>query len=179
MADVVIIGMPASGKSTVGREVAARLGVPFHDSDTLVEERTGRLVREIFADQGEVVFRALEEEAIAYALMEPGVLSLGGGAVLSAATRAALAGVPVVWLEVSVANATRRAGMNQLRPLLLGDVRARMETLMAERRPLYEEVATHRVSTNRRSAAEVADRVVALLRGQESAAADPEDEETP
>lgn len=162
-ARVVVVGMPASGKSTVGEEVAELLGVPFCDVDQLIEERTGKLIREIFSDDGEEAFRAIEQEVSLEAIAADGVVSLGGGAVTSPAIRAALADVPVAWLEVSVATATRRAGLNQLRPLLLGDVRARMEALLAERRHLYEEVATIRISTERTTPSELATAIVAAL----------------
>ncbi len=164
---VVIVGMPASGKTTVGRHVAERLGEEFVDADTVIELTTGKLIREIFADHGEAEFRRIEEDVVLAALAGGGVVSLGGGAVLSPRIRESLADHTVVWLDVNVATATRRAGMNQLRPLLLGDVRSRLEALMAERRPLYEEVATHRVSTSRVTSVQVADRVVALICGGE------------
>ena len=163
---VVIVGMPASGKSTVGHEVAAALGIPFRDADDVIEARSGKLIREIFSDDGEEAFRAIEEDVVLESLgADDCVVSLGGGAVLSATIRAALVGLPVVWLEVGVATATRRAGLNQLRPLLLGDVRARMETLLAERSHLYEEVTTIRLSTDRVSTTELADQIVAGLKG--------------
>jgi len=161
---VVIVGMPASGKSTVGREVAAALGIHFRDADDVIEARSGKLIREIFSDDGEEAFRAIEEDVVLESLRaDDCVVSLGGGAVLSPTIRAALVGLPVVWLEVGVATATRRAGLNQLRPLLLGDVRARMETLLAERRHLYEEVATIRLSTDRTSTTDLASQIVAAL----------------
>jgi shikimate kinase len=157
--------MPASGKSTVGREVAAALGIPFRDADDVIEARSGKLIREIFSDDGEEVFRAIEEDVVLESLgADDCVVSLGGGAVLSPTIRAALVGLPVVWLEVGVATATRRAGLNQLRPLLLGDVRARMETLLSERSRLYEEVATIRLATDRVSTTELADQIVAGLK---------------
>jgi shikimate kinase len=157
--------MPASGKSTVGREVAAALGIPFRDADEVIEARSGKLIREIFSDDGEEAFRAIEEDVVLESLgADDCVVSLGGGAVLSPTIRAALVGLPVVWLEVGVATATRRAGLNQLRPLLLGDVRARMETLLAERSRLYEEVATIRLVTDRVSTTELADQIVAGLK---------------
>lgn len=168
---VVLVGMPASGKTSVGEHLAKDLRLPFRDVDRLIEQATGKLIREIFADDGEARFRELEVEATLAALEHPGIVSLGGGAVTSPAIRAALRGHAVFWLDVSVATATRRAGMSALRPLLLGDVRARMEALFAERRGLYEEVATHRVSVDRSSVAETAARIVALLdadRGRES-----------
>ncbi len=162
---VVIVGMPASGKSTVGNHVARSLGVPFYDADDVIESRTGKLIREIFSDDGEEAFRGIEEQVVLELLgTDDCVVSLGGGSVLSPAIRTALMGVPVVWLEVGVATATRRAGLNQLRPLLLGDVRARMETLLAERRHLYEEVATVRLSTDRVPAKELADQIVTVLK---------------
>lgn len=162
---VVIVGMPASGKSTVGSHVAEALGVPFHDADDVIEARTGKLIREIFSDDGEDAFRALEEQVVLELLAsDDGVVSLGGGSVLSSTIRSALRGLPVVWLEVGVATATRRAGLQQLRPLLLGDVRARMETLLEERRHLYEEVAAIRLSTDRVDARELADQIVAALK---------------
>ena len=162
---VVIVGMPASGKSSVGSNVATSLGVPFYDADDVIESRTGKLIREIFSDDGEDAFRAIEEQVVLELLgTDDCVVSLGGGAVLSSTVRAALRDLPVVWLEVGVATATRRAGLNQLRPLLLGDVRARMETLLAERRHLYEEVSTIRLTTDRVTAQELADQVVAALK---------------
>jgi len=161
---VVVVGMPASGKSTVGAAVAERLGVEFVDADEVIEQRTGKLIREIFSDDGEAAFRAIEEEVVLDALAtSDGVLSLGGGAVISPRIREALASVPVAWLDVSVTTATRRAGLTQLRPLVLGDVRARMETLLDERRHLYEEVATYRVAADRLSAAELSDLIVGAL----------------
>ena len=154
---VVLVGAPGSGKSTVGALLAARLEVPFTDVDAEIEERTGRSIAEIFADDGEPAFRALEQQVTAELLDRPGVLSLGGGAVLSAATRAALRGHRVVWLQVSAATAVSRVGLNEARPLLLGNVRGRLIKLLAERTPLYAEVATERVETDVLQPAEVVD----------------------
>ena len=161
---VVIVGMPASGKSTVGHAVAKRLGVTFADTDT-------------FTDDGEAAFRHLEEEVVAEALGRDGVLSLGGGAILSARTRDLLRDHLVVWLDVSVATATRRAGMTQLRPLLLGDVRSRMQALLDARLPLYREVATLRIDTNRRPVSRVAAEIVGHVLGEEPTEPDQPNEE--
>ena len=147
-ATIVLVGAPGSGKSTVGTLLAERLGAPFADVDAVIEQRTGRSIAEIFADDGEPAFRALEEQVTAELLAAPGVLSLGGGAVLSPATRAALRGHRVVWLQVSAATAVQRVGLNEARPLLLGNVRGRLMKLLAERTPLYAEVATERVETD-------------------------------
>ena len=164
---VVLVGAPGSGKSTVGQLLAARLGLPFVDVDGLIEQRTGRSIAEIFADDGEPSFRALEEQTTLELLAGgAGVLSLGGGAVLSAATRAALRGHRVIWLQVAAATAVQRVGLNEARPLLLGNVRGRLIKLLAERTPLYVEVATEQVETDRRSPDEVVDLLVQAERAR-------------
>ncbi|WP_179951033.1 shikimate kinase [Xylanimonas oleitrophica] len=158
----VLVGPPGSGKSTVGRLLAERRGVPFRDTDADVEERAGKTVAEIFVDDGEPAFRALEREAVATALGDhPGVLALGGGAVLDEGTQSALAayaagGGAVVFLDVSLAHAAPRVGFNRSRPLLLGNPRAQWQALMEARRPVYERVSTTRVVTDGRDPADVA-----------------------
>jgi shikimate kinase len=134
--------------------------VAFTDVDAVIEQRAGKPVAEIFADDGEETFRRLEEATTAELLAEPGVLSLGGGAVLSAATRQALRGHRVVWLQVSAANAARRVGLNEARPLLLGNVRGTLIRLLAERTPLYAEVATEVISTDDTRPAAVVEEIV-------------------
>ncbi|GAA3553768.1 shikimate kinase [Microlunatus spumicola] len=161
-AALVLVGAPGSGKSTVGALLAQRWGVPFADVDAVIESRVGKSVAEIFADDGEPVFRAFEESTTAELLDAPGVLALGGGAVLSPATRATLAGRPVVWLQVTIAHAAGRVGLNEARPLLLGNVRGRLVKLLNERTPLYAEVARASVDTDGLTPDEVADRVEAL-----------------
>ena len=146
---VVLVGVPGSGKSTVGRALAERLGVGFRDTDADVESTTGRTIADIFIDSGEPEFRRLEAAAAAAAIAEhDGVLALGGGAVLDATTRALLAGGPVVWLRVGLAAASQRAGLSGARPVLLGNVRAQMKGLMDARAPLYTEVARLIVDTD-------------------------------
>ncbi len=162
---VVLIGSPGAGKSSVGRRLAARLHVPFVDTDALVEEASGMTVADIFVTLGEDEFRRLEGEAVARALAEhDGVLSLGGGAVLSADTRDRLAGRRVVWLRVSLSDATTRVGMNASRPLLLGNVRGTLLTLLEQRTPIYEQVSTDVVDTSGRSLREVTDDVLRVVR---------------
>ena len=156
---VVLVGAPGSGKSTVGALLAERLGLPFTDVDAVIEQRSGRSIAEIFADDGEPAFRALEESTTAELLGDAGVVSLGGGAVLSDATRAALQGHRVVWLQVSAARAVSRVGLNEARPLLLGNVRGRLIRLLAERTPLYAAVATEQVDTDELDAGAVVDRL--------------------
>ena len=161
---VVLVGSMGAGKTTVGSLVAAALGVPFADTDHLVEAEAGKPVAEIFVDDGEQHFRALERTAVARALeSHDGVLALGGGAVLDEDTRALLKGHNVVFLEVGLSDAAARVGLGVSRPLLLGNVRGRIKQLLDERTPIYASVARHTVPTDGLSAAEVADRVLALV----------------
>ncbi|MCL1872426.1 MAG: shikimate kinase [Promicromonosporaceae bacterium] len=151
---VVLVGPPGSGKTTVGELLAQSRGVAFRDTDHDIEVTAGKPVTEIFVDDGEPAFRALERAAVATAVAEhDGVLALGGGAVLDEATQQVLAaytaeGGTVVFLDVSLAHAAPRVGFNQSRPLLLGNPRARWAALMEARRPVYEQVSTVRVLTD-------------------------------
>ncbi|MCH1448492.1 MAG: shikimate kinase [Candidatus Nanopelagicales bacterium] len=161
----IIIGAPGAGKTSVGRRVAERLGLEFHDSDAAIEKRAGKPVSDIFLSDGETEFRRLEREVIAESLKDiDGVLSVGGGAVLDPDTREAFSRHTVVWLEVDLGNATKRVGMNSARPLLMGNVRGTMTTMLNERTPLYEEVATVTVDTSGRPLKDVVDDVVAELK---------------
>ena len=161
---VVLVGSMGAGKTTVGGLVAAALGVGFADTDRLVEAAAGKPVSEIFVDDGEEHFRALERAAVADALEKyDGVLALGGGAVLDEGTRALLADQNVVFLQVGLSDAASRVGLGVSRPLLLGNVRGRIKQLLDERTPIYTSVARHTVATDGLSAAEVADRVLALV----------------
>ncbi|MEF9902615.1 shikimate kinase [Streptomyces sp. P9-A2] len=144
------------GKSTVGQLLAEHLGVGYRDTDDDIVAGTGRSVAEIFVDEGESAFRALEKQAVRTALAEhEGVLALGGGAVLDADTRALLAGQRVVYLSMDVEEAARRTGLNVARPLLAVNPRKQWRELMEARRPLYEEVATVVVATDGRTPEEV------------------------
>lgn len=160
----VLIGPPGAGKSTVGAAVARLTGLDLLDTDVLVERRAGTTIAELFVDRGEDAFRALEREAVAQALAShTGVLALGGGAVLDPATQADLEGLPVVFLEVSLRDAARRAGFDQGRPLLALNPRGQWLALMERRRPTYERLARLRVDTDGRGPDVVARDVVAGL----------------
>jgi shikimate kinase len=149
----VLIGLPGSGKSTIGRRLAKALGLPLLDTDAAIEETTGRTIADIFATDGEREFRRIEEDVIRSALQShDGVLSLGGGAVTTSGVRDALAGHTVIYLEISAAEGVRRTGGSTVRPLLAGGDRSeKFKALMAERVPVYRRVATMRVNTNRRN----------------------------
>jgi shikimate kinase len=169
---VVLVGMPGTGKSTTGRRLARTLGVPFADSDTLVERQAGRSVSEIFAEAGEAAFRELEAGVIRAALVDfTGVLALGGGAVTDAGVRGALADarVPVVLLQASVPTLLARVGDGQHRPLLSADPQTRLAELAADREADYARCATWTVLTDRRTPGQVAAQIAAQLRPQAAA----------
>jgi shikimate kinase len=165
---LVLVGPPASGKTTVGTGVAEVLGVAFRDTDADVEGVAGTSVADLFIQYGEPHFRALEEQAVVRALAEhEGVLALGGGAVTSDATRELLvahgqAGHVVVWLDVDLASAAKRVGLSRDRPILGVNPRAMLRQMLETRAPLYGEVATHTVATGGREPAEVIAEVAAV-----------------
>ena len=166
----VLIGLPGSGKSTIGRRLAKALGIGFLDTDAAIEDRTGRTVADIFATDGEQEFRRIEETVIREALQtHDGILSLGGGAVTTDGVRAALAGHTVVYLEISAAEGIRRTGgsgtgARTVRPLLAGPDRAeKYRELLSLRVPLYRSVATIRLNTNRRNPGAVVRNIVSRL----------------
>jgi shikimate kinase len=161
---VVLVGPPGSGKTTVGDLLAARLGISFDDTDRQIEAAAGTTISDIFIESGEDVFRKLEREAVARSVRESnGVLALGGGAILDGATRQLLHDHFVVYLDIELADATKRVGMNRDRPLLLGNPRAQLHALMNARRPLYEEVATHTISTSGQEPSQVVDQIVEAM----------------
>jgi shikimate kinase len=164
----VLVGPPGAGKSTIGRRLARALDVEIFDTDAAIERETGRTIPDIFAVDGEPAFRAIEEDVVRRALLEQeGIVSLGGGSILSEATRERLVGHTVVYLEISVAEGLKRTGATGAagsRPLLVGgDARQKYRELMRRRRPLYRKVATIRVRTDGRSPARVVQQLVAKL----------------
>ncbi|MFC9508986.1 shikimate kinase [Streptomyces sp. NPDC057002] len=144
------------GKSTVGQLLAERLGAGYRDTDDDIVAAQGRTIAEIFVEEGETAFRAIEKQAVREALAgHDGVLALGGGAVLDQDTRELLAGQRVVYLSMDVEEAVKRTGLNAARPLLAINPRKQWRELMEARRHLYEEVATAVVATDGRTAEEV------------------------
>jgi len=161
---IVLVGPPGAGKTTVGRVLAERIGVGYRDTDADIEARAGKPIPEIFIDEGEPYFRELERAAVRAAVAEHGgVLSLGGGAVMDDGTRALLAGLAVVFLDVSLHDAVHRVGLDAPRPLLAVNPRQRWRELMEQRRPLYTEVARAVVDTADRTPADLAGAVLDAL----------------
>lgn len=161
---VVLVGPMGAGKTTVARLLADSWGVEVRDTDADVEQAEGRSVSDIFVESGEARFRELERAAVSDALAtHDGVLALGGGAVLDPETRALLAGHRVVFLRVGLSDAVKRVGLGTGRPLLLGNVRARIKALLDERTPVYESVATLVVDTDDTTPADVAARIEEAL----------------
>lgn len=153
---VVLVGPMGVGKSTVGQLLAGRLGVGYRDTDDDIVAEQGRAIAEIFVDEGEAAFRAIEKAAVHRALAEhEGVLALGGGSILDADTRALLGGQRVVYLSMDVEEAVKRTGLNAARPLLAVNPRKQWRELMEARRSLYKEVATAVVATDGRTPEEV------------------------
>ena len=164
MARVVLVGPPGSGKSTVGAALAELLGLPLHDTDAAIEVAQGRTISDIFVEDGEPAFRDLERAEVARAVAEePGVLALGGGAPVDPLTEQLLVGQVVVFLDVGIADAAKRVGFDQSRPLLAVNPRASWVRLMNERRPVYQRVATYRVDTAGRTPQDIAAEVAGLL----------------
>ena len=182
---VILIGAPGAGKSTVGARLAARLGVDFTDTDTVVESAAGKPVADIFISDGEPEFRRLERDAVAVALGHApegvlsttgpdapasGVVGLGGGAVMDEQTRARLAGRPVVYLETGFSELAKRVGLDRARPLLIGtNPRAQLKALLDQRLPVYQGLAWLTISTDNREPDEIAAEIAAAL-GSDSAA---------
>jgi shikimate kinase len=166
---VVLVGPMGVGKSTVGQLLAERLGVGYRDTDDDIVAEQGRAIADIFVDEGEPAFRALEKKAVRRALTEHGgVLALGGGAILDAQTRALLAGHQVAYLSMDVEEAVRRTGLNVARPLLAVNPRRQWRELMEARRHLYTEVARTVVPTDGRTPEEVTQAVLDALELKEA-----------
>jgi shikimate kinase len=163
-APIVLVGPPGAGKTTVGTLLATSLATTFRDTDTEIEEASGKTVADIFIDNGEEHFRELERTAVATGLTHhDGVLALGGGAILNGDTRKLLRQHIVVYLDVELSDATRRVGFNRDRPLLLVNPRAQLHSLMEARRPLYEEVASIIVLTSGKTPEQVVAEIIEAL----------------
>jgi shikimate kinase len=158
---IVLVGFMGAGKTTVGHLLAERLGLPFTDSDVAIEQRTGRSIPQIFAEDGEPAFRALEHQVIAGLLDGPAlVLALGGGAAEHPGTRDRLAAAEVVYLQVGYEQAMRRVGGDPGRPLL---ARLDLAATYQRRLPRYAEIATVTISTDGRHPESISQDILARL----------------
>lgn len=145
MKPIVLVGPPGSGKSTVGRALAQRLTRNFVDTDKLIEQTQGKSVSDIFIENGEEFFRALEFQTLENVLkLNTSVISLGGGAPISLEAQKVMHATPstIIFLDISLAAAAPRIGFNRDRPLLLGNPRAQWQALSDKRRPIYESLST-------------------------------------
>lgn len=160
---LVVIGPMAAGKSKIGRRVARQLGLPFTDTDRVVVSAHGPIPA-IFEREGEVAFREYEREAVARAVAKRAVVSLGGGAVVHPATAELLDAATVVYLTVTAdAVRSRIAGSN--RPLLTDGVES-WERIFAERKPLYERLATATWDTSTLPISRIADEIAHWAKGR-------------
>jgi len=158
--------MPGSGKSTVGRQLSRRLGLPFFDSDHVIEQRLGCTIREYFEREGEAAFREVEEQVLAeLAGGAPAVIATGGGAVLRELNRRAMRdGGKVIYLRSSPEELYRRLRHDTQRPLLqVADPMARLRAMHAERDPLYREAAHFHIETGRPSVPTLVNMIVMQL----------------
>ncbi|WP_302172629.1 shikimate kinase [uncultured Hydrogenophaga sp.] len=163
---VALVGLPGSGKSTIGRQLARRLGLPFFDSDHVIEQRIGCAIGEFFREQGEDRFRDIESEVISLlAGGEPKVLSTGGGSVLRESNRRALhENTLVVYLRSSPEEVFRRVRHDRNRPLLqVDDPLQKIRDLHTQRDPLYEETAHFTIDTGRPSVPTLVNMIVMQL----------------
>ena len=163
---IILIGPMGSGKTTIGKSLAQKLSLEFRDTDSVIERREQKTVSQIFIEDGEDAFRAIEREVLKEELQgSDTVLALGGGAPISAEAQSALQASDshVVYLDISLANVAPRIGFNRDRPLLLNNPRGQWQTLMEARRPIYESVADTVVNVNKRSQSEIVAQILEVL----------------
>ena len=155
---VILIGPMGSGKTTIGSLLAEKLGLNFRDTDHLIEEQEEKTVSQIFLDQGEDAFRAIEKRVLREELLTDGtVLSLGGGAPISIDAQSALRAIAshIIFLDISLSTVAPRIGFNRDRPLLLNNPRGQWQTLMEARRPIYEGIADATINVDDKSEEEI------------------------
>ncbi len=163
-ARLALVGGPGAGKTAVARELAARWGCSYVDTDEQYERMHARTVADaVICDESG--FRRDEQTVVVEALRNDGaVIAVGSGALASAQVRDALARVPTVWLDVGLAQMAKRTGLSAARPVALGNVRGQLHEMLQQRAAVYAAVATATVNTDGRTVAEVADDVEEVLR---------------
>ena len=163
---VLLFGPMGSGKSTIGQSLSRWLNCDFTDTDALIEADQGKSISEIFVEDGEPHFRLVEESVVIDALLaSEGVLSLGGGAVMSDATQKAIkeSSALKVFLDISLAAVAPRVGFNNERPLLLVNPRQKWQELMTARRPIYESLADLTIDVSEKSIDEITAEIVKVI----------------
>jgi shikimate kinase len=163
---IILIGPPGAGKSTIGYSLAKKLKVNFADTDALIEVKLDKKISDIFVDLGEPVFRTEELIVLSEVLKsDNGVVSLGGGAPISPEAQELLrkSGATVIFLDISLGKAAARVGFNRDRPLLLGNPRAQWNELMTSRRPIYESLASAVITVDDRSVNEICAEILAVV----------------
>ena len=163
----IFIGPMGSGKSTIGKAVASALGLPFRDTDSIIEEREEMPVSQIFIDKGEDYLRTVEKKVLRDELLNDGsILALGGGAPISVDAQSALkvSSAPVIYLDISLASVAPRIGFNRDRPLLLHNPRGQWQTLMEVRRPIYESIANVVIDVNGKSQKQIVEEALGALK---------------
>ena len=163
----IFIGPMGSGKSTIGKAVASALGLPFRDTDSIIEEREEMPVSQIFIDKGEEYFRTVEKKVLRDELLNDGsILALGGGAPISVDAQSALkvSSAPVIYLDISLASVAPRIGFNRDRPLLLHNPRGQWQTLRDVRRPIYESIANVVIDVNGKSQKQIVEEALGALK---------------
>jgi shikimate kinase len=159
---IILIGPMGAGKSTVGEILARDFSSQWRDTDQMIKAQTSREISDIFTEDGEDSFRAIEKIILRTALLEDStVLSLGGGACLSTDSQSAIrvSGSFIAYLKISLAEVSSRVGFNRDRPLLLGSPRAQWQALMNDRAPIYESLADVIVEVDGKSAQEIAQEI--------------------
>lgn len=165
--NLILIGPPGAGKSSVGRQLSKALQVPFKDTDLIVEERAGKKISDIFVEEGESAFRKIEKEVVLQEIASiDGVLALGGGSILDEDVSKKLESMKphVIYLEVSISNAAPRVGFNKDRPLLAVNPRQQWLNLMEKRKPIYERLCGIKISTDNKKPSEVVSEIKELIR---------------
>jgi shikimate kinase len=155
-----------SGKTTIGKLIATRLNLPFRDTDQVIEEDSGKSVSEIFLEDGEDSFRAIEKSVLRKELLsDDTILALGGGAPMSIDAQSALRAIasPVIYFDISLSSVAPRIGFNRDRPLLLNNPRGQWELLMQERRPIYESIADTVIDVNGKSEMDIVDEILMVI----------------